>query len=84
MRFVIIIYTIFPQVLGLKEHEKHWLTKHLGHTAQTHDLHYKSMSSYIERVNLGKLMMLQDYNAAHKFQGKDLTDVALEGKYSLK
>lgn len=38
------------------------------------------MSGYIERVNLGKLMLIQDNNIAAQFKGKDLTEVNVAGK----
>ena len=65
----------------MKPHEVEWLSKHLGHTAITHGIHYKSMSGYIERVNLGKLMLIQDANCSAQFKGKDLADVDVKGEH---
>ena len=69
------------QVLGMRTNEVDWLCKHLGHTAKVHDLHYKNMSGYIERNNLGKLFLMQDYNCAKKFTGKNLIDVDVKGNF---
>ena len=67
----------------MKPHEVEWLCKHLGHTADIHKIHYRNTSSYIERVNLGKLFLIQDNNACAKFAGKDLSAVNIEGLYYL-
>ncbi|XP_071121847.1 uncharacterized protein [Mytilus edulis] len=63
------------QVLSLKENEIGWLCKHLGHTKSVHTEHYKQLSGYVERVEIGKLMMIQDMNLVSKFKGKDLHSV---------
>ncbi|XP_033737472.1 titin homolog [Pecten maximus] len=63
------------QVIDMKEHELEWLCGHLGHTANIHKLHYRATSGFIERVNIGKLMLLQDLNVAGQFAGKRLQDI---------
>ena len=63
----------------MKPHEIEWLCQHLGHTAEVHKLHYSNKSGYIERVNLSKLFMIQDYNAAAKFSGQDLSRISVQG-----
>ena len=65
----------------MKDHEVEWLCKHMGHTVSIHKLHYKAMSGYIERINIGKLMMMQDLNVAGTFVGRDLNEVNVEGEY---
>ncbi|XP_033759137.1 glutamic acid-rich protein-like [Pecten maximus] len=70
------------QVIDMKEHELEWLCNHLDHTAQIHKLHYRSTSGFIERVNIGKLMLLQDVNLAGKYAGKRLKDINLAGGFS--
>ncbi|CAG2245278.1 unnamed protein product [Mytilus edulis] len=67
------------QVLSLKENEIGWLCKHLGHTKSVHTEHYKQLSGYVERVEIGKLMMIQDMNLVSKFKGKDLHSVNFTG-----
>ncbi|XP_069105224.1 uncharacterized protein [Argopecten irradians] len=63
------------QVIDMKDHELEWLCTHLGHTASIHKLHYRATSGFIERVNIGKLMLLQDLNLAGKYAGQRLQDI---------
>ncbi|XP_033729959.1 uncharacterized protein LOC117319235 [Pecten maximus] len=63
------------QVIDMTEHELEWLCGHLGHTANIHKLHYRATSGFIKRVNIGKLMLLQDLNVAGQFAGKRLQDI---------
>ncbi|XP_033740934.1 uncharacterized protein LOC117327839, partial [Pecten maximus] len=66
------------QVIDMKDHELEWLCSHLGHTSEIHKLHYRSTSGFIERVNIGKLMVLQDLNIAGHFKGQRLQDIDIE------
>lgn len=73
-------FTVFSfQVFDMKPHEIEWLCQHLGHTSDVHKIHYRNTSSYIERVNLGKLFLIQDHDASRKFAGKDLATVDING-----
>ena len=67
------------QVIDMKPHELEWLCSHLGHTADIHKLHYRATTGFIERVNIGKLMMLQDLNVAGQFAGQRLQDIDIAG-----
>lgn len=51
----------------------------MGHTVNVHKLHYRAASGYIERMNIGKLMLMQDFNVASRFKGKRLEDIQVEG-----
>lgn len=77
----ILIYC--PQVIGLTDHELKYLCRHLGHTVQVHEMHYRSTSGLIERLEIAKLMLMQENNMVGKFQGKTLKDITFEGKYSI-
>ncbi|XP_069114279.1 uncharacterized protein [Argopecten irradians] len=46
------------QVIDMKDFELEWLCNLFGHTASIHKLHYRSTSGFIERVDIGKLMLL--------------------------
>lgn len=63
----------------MKDHELEWLCGHLGHTVDIHKSHYRATSGFIERVNIGKLMLLQDLNMAGKFSGQRLQDIDMAG-----
>lgn len=69
----------FLQVIGLKDHEMTWLCRHLGHTRKVHEQYYRTTSGLIERLDVAKLMLLQEGNMHGKFQGKSLKDITFEG-----
>nr|XP_022330999.1 uncharacterized protein LOC111129143 isoform X1 [Crassostrea virginica] len=66
------------QVIGLKDHEMTWLCRHLGHTRKVHEQYYRTTSGLIERLDVAKLMLLQEGNMHGKFQGKSLKDITFE------
>jgi len=74
------MYFMFSQVIDMKDHELDWLCGHLGHTASIHKIHYRATSGFVERVNIGKLMLLQDHNVAAKYAGQRLQDIDMSGK----
>lgn len=67
--------------MGLKEHELQWLTRHLGHTQKVHLSHYRQMSGLIERLEIAKLMLLQEKNNVARFAGMQLADISFEGMH---
>ncbi|XP_052085092.1 uncharacterized protein LOC127722235 [Mytilus californianus] len=66
------------QVLDLKENQLTWLCNHLGHTKKVHLEHYRQMSGFIERVEISKILLIQDMNLTEKFKGKTLKDVSMK------
>ena len=46
-----------------------------------HEEHYKSTSGLIERLDIAKMMLMQEGNLQGKFKGKSLEDISFEGKY---
>uniref|UniRef100_A0A8W8MIH0 PWWP domain-containing protein n=1 Tax=Magallana gigas TaxID=29159 RepID=A0A8W8MIH0_MAGGI len=66
------------QVIGLKDHELKYLCRHMGHTMEVHELHYRSTSGLIERLEIAKLMVMQECNVVGKFHGKSLKDITFE------
>lgn len=52
----------------------------MGHTMEVHELHYRSTSGLIERLEIAKLMIMQECNVVGKFHGKSLKDITFEGK----
>lgn len=74
---------MFLQIMALEDHELQWVCSHLGHTADIHKLHYRATSGYIERINIAKLSLLQDFNVVGKFAGRRLQDIRVEGTSNL-
>ena len=69
-------------MLNLDDYQVEWVCKHLGHTQDVHKLYYKQTSGAIERIQIGKLMLLQDLNLVGQFRSKRLEDIQFEGKNS--
>ncbi|XP_065940226.1 uncharacterized protein [Magallana gigas] len=68
------------QVIGLQDHEMKWLCQHLGHTQKVHAIHYRATSGMIERIEISKLMLMQETSSVSKFAGKNLRDIQFEGR----
>ena len=52
-----------------------YMLKHLDHTGKVHELHYKQMLSFVEKVKVGKVLLMQDLNLQSKFVGKSLEEI---------
>ena len=57
-----------------------WVCNHLGHILDIHQLHYRAMSGILERVQIAKILLIQDKKLVSKYHGKWLQDIQLEGK----
>lgn len=67
------------QTLNLADHQVDWLAQHLGHKVNIHKEHYRQVSGLIERVQIAKLLMIQDQDLSSKFKGHDLDQIDVEG-----
>ena len=56
--------------MNMEGYQLEWVLNHLGHTKKAHTEHYRQMSSVIERVNVGKQMLIHDLNLTSKFAGE--------------
>ena len=63
------------QVLNLTTNELEWVCRHLGHTKTVHLEHYRQTSPFIERVNIGKILVMQDLNVQGSYVGRTLDSV---------
>ncbi|XP_062622394.1 uncharacterized protein LOC134283885 [Saccostrea cucullata] len=69
------------QSLDTTENERQWIVDHLGHTMNIHKQHYRQTSDILELVEVAKLLLIQDLNIVHRFKGKQLKDIQINGKY---
>lgn len=67
-------------MMNLSDSQLQWACDHLGHTKAVHLNHYRQLSGYLERVQIGKLMIVHDLNLTGKLKGKTLADKELNGK----
>ena len=61
-----------------------WVTRHLGHTMQVHKINYRQTSNMLERVEIAKLLLIQDMGKVGQFFGKRLEDIQFEGKTAVR
>lgn len=63
-------------MMNLSDSQMQWACHHLGHTKAVHLNHYRQLSGYLERVQIGKLVIV----LTGKLKGKTLADKELNGK----
>ena len=56
------------------------MVDHLGHTMDVHRVHYRQTSDLLERVDVAKILLIQDMGLVSKYRGKRIEDIQLEGK----
>lgn len=71
----------FLQIFDLNSQQQQWLANHLGHSMDIHKIHYRQTSGLIERIDMAKLMLMQELNITANFAGKKLEDIQLPGIY---
>ncbi|XP_033762695.1 uncharacterized protein LOC117344151 [Pecten maximus] len=55
-----------------------WLCNHLGHTCRVHDQYYRQTSGLIERIDISKLMIMQEHNLVAKCNQKSLSEIQFD------
>lgn len=70
------------QVLDLKPNQMQWVLDHLGHTLDVHKIHYRFTSNELERTQVAKILLLQDYGKVGSFVNKSLEDIQMDGKFN--
>nr|XP_034315953.1 uncharacterized protein LOC117685616 [Crassostrea gigas] len=66
------------QALNLNDTEMKYICNHLGHTQKVHDLVYRQTSGMIERLDIAKLMLIQEFNVVGKYQNKKLSEIQFD------
>lgn len=67
------------QIFNLSENEYDWLARHLGHDIRVHRDFYRLQENAVELTKVSRLLMAVDQGEAHKFAGKPLKDINVEG-----
>ena len=66
------------QALSLTEFQFQHVLKHLGHTRKVHLENYRIDAPVIERIELGKILMMQDRNVQNEFNDVPLSSITFE------
>lgn len=67
----------------MSETELDWLARHMGHDIRVHREYYRLHESHIELAKVGKWLFAVDSGKAHKYAGKRMDEVELDGKDNL-
>jgi hypothetical protein len=63
----------------MNRNELDWVIDHLGHTLDVHREHYRSRSDILERIEVAKILLIQDRGLTHSYVGKSLRDIQIPG-----
>lgn len=66
------------QTLSLTEFQFQHVLKHMGHTRKVHLENYRLSAPSVERLELGKILLMQDRNVQNMFLGRELSEVTFE------
>lgn len=68
------------QALDTSEAERSWIIQHLGHNMDVHLHHYRQTSDVLERTEVAKILLIQDFGIVPHYVGRKLSDIQLDGK----
>lgn len=66
------------QAMSTDESQKQWIIDHLGHTMDVHTVHYRQTSDVLERIDVAKILLIQDLGLVGQFRGKRLDEIQLD------
>ncbi|XP_060084182.1 uncharacterized protein LOC132563439 [Ylistrum balloti] len=66
------------QALSLDSQQLKNVCNHLGHTQKVHDAFYRQTSGLVERIDIAKLMLMQEHNLVGKYANKKLSEIQFE------
>ena len=64
--------------MGLEDQQLRWLVNHMGHTEKVHLQNYRSTSGLIERLDIAKIMLLQEKMLMGNLLASNLTTSGLK------
>lgn len=67
------------QIADLKEGDLSWLADHMGHNLNIHREFYRLKESTVELTKVARILCAIDEGNAHKFAGKALAEIEIEG-----
>lgn len=66
--------------MNISAQQHKYITDHLGHNLDVHQIFYRSTSDVIERLDLAKLLILLDKGKIGQYRGQKIEDVAMTGE----
>ena len=71
------------QLLNVADTELSWVVKHLGHSLNVHNTHYRNLNGTIERAKVAKLLILADNGSVGQHVGKSSEELDFDGKFMI-
>jgi hypothetical protein len=68
------------QIVSLSNGEQEWLSNHLGHEIRIDKDYYRQHEGIVEIAKVCRVLMAVDSGTTHKYAGKSLSDIQIEGK----
>ena len=65
-------------MLSLTDGDINQVLNHMGHTWEVHKDYYRQYDSVGERLEIAKILMLQDQNRLNEFRDKNLGEIDVE------
>ncbi|ESO84729.1 hypothetical protein LOTGIDRAFT_168393 [Lottia gigantea] len=66
------------QIVNLTDQELKNLCRHLGHTQRVHENHYRQTLGLVERIDIAKLMIMQEHNLIATYANKKLSEIQFD------
>ena len=73
--FPIHYFYFILQLMTLPDADMNQILNHMGHTWEVHKTYYRHYDSIGERLDVAKLLMLQDQNKLNEYRQKGLKDI---------
>ena len=74
-----LLYFVKMQVMDISPQQQRYITEHLGHSLNVHDLYYRATSDVIERLDMAKILMLLDNGNIGNYKGRRIENIDMEG-----
>ena len=65
-------------MLHVQDTEKEHVLQHMGHSWDVHKIFYRQTSDVIERLDIAKLLLMQDQNLIDENRRKTLQEIELK------
>ena len=66
--------------MNINDQQQRYITDHLGHNLDVHQIFYRATSDIVERLDLAKVLILLDKGTIGKYRGLRIEDVEMSGE----
>ena len=58
-----------------------WVCENIGHTIDVHKNYSRARSDVLERIEIAKILLIQDLGMVKDFVGTNIEDIQFEGRF---